>query len=205
MKRRRAIQVALVAFLFLLTLSLRADGSIARNYDYAEAYRVYSGLLLSRYFTKGSGLPRYVIEAETAHVGYNLGESLFKDCFPKQSDLDLSDWQTLLDLKKQSQLSKGLEKRFDPKIRSVLVPRKQLDSETNENGVLWAGFRKRYPDFTGILSISSVGFDEQEDRALVYVSFVCGMLCGEARFFTLEKRGEKWEVIEPAASCFIMY
>jgi hypothetical protein len=193
-------KLAVVAVVLLQTLSLRADKSIPQKYDDAEAYRVYSALLLSRYFSKSPDSPKFVIETETTSPTTH-----FPTCFPNQSDLDLSDWQTLLDLKKEAQIPRVLKDHFKPTMRYWLVPRGQLDAEIIENGVLWAGFQRRYPDSPGIVSLSAVGFNERKDRALVYVSFVCGILCGGAHFYTLEKRDKGWQIIEPAASCMIYY
>ena len=174
--RFRSLHIALLFFLLLQTLSLRADRSVPRDYDSAEAYRVYSALLSSKYFAKGT-TPRYVIEAETASP-----QGFFSGCFPNQDDLDFSDWQTLLALKKEVQVPRILENHFEPTMRYQTVPSSLLDAELNADGVLWGGFRKHYPGSPGIISISPVGFNERKDRALVYVSFTCGDLCGGLTF-----------------------
>jgi hypothetical protein len=191
--------MALLFFLLLQTLSLRADRYLPQDYDIAEVYRVYSALLSSKYFAK-EVTPRYVIEAETTSP-----QELLSECFPRQTDLDLSDWQTFLDLKKEGQVPRILENHFEPTVRYQVVLRSLLDAQLNDEGVLWGSFQKYYPDSPGIISISSVGFNESKDRALVHVSFECGILCGGAHFYTLEKRHGIWQIIEPAASCVFYY
>src|SRR5579862_685264 len=199
MRFRSLVQIALLFFLLLQTLSLRADRYFPQDYDNAEAYRVYSALLSSKYFSKETTL-RYVIEAETASP-----QEFVSDCFPSQDNLGFSDWQTFLDLKKEGQVPRILENNFEPTARYKVVSRDLLYAQLNDQGVLWGGFQKHYPGSAGIVSISSVGFNENKDRALVYVSFTCGDLCGGAHFYTLEKRGISWEIIEPAASCTMFY
>jgi hypothetical protein len=199
MRFRSHLHIALLFFLLLQTLSLRADRYLPQDYDNSEAYRVYSALLSSKYFAKETTL-RYVIEAETTSP-----QELFSECFPSQDNLGFSDWQTFLDLKKEGQVPRILENNFEPTARYQVVPRNLLYAQLNGEGVLWGGFHKHYPDSAGIISISSVGFNENKDRALVYVSFTCGDLCSGAHFYTLEKRGNSWQIIEPAASCAIFY
>jgi len=199
MRFRSLLQIALLFFLLSQTLSLRADRYFPQDYDNAEAYRVYSALLSSKYFAKETTL-RYVIEAETTSP-----QEFFSECFPSQADLGLSDWQTFLDLKKEGQVVRTLENHFEPTARYQVVPRSLLEPQLNDGGVLWGGFEKYYPDSPGIISISPVGFNESKDRALVYVSFTCGVLCGGVHFYTLEKCGNSWKIIEPAASCTMFY
>ncbi len=199
MRFRWPLQIALLFFLLLQTLSLRADRYLPQDYDNSEAYRVYSALLSSKYFAKETTL-RYVIEAETTNP-----QGLFSECFPRQDNLGFSDWQTFLNLKKKGQVPRILENHFEPTARYQVVPRSLLEAQLNDGGVLWGGFEKHYPDSPGIISVSSVGFNESKDRALVYVSFTCGLLCGGAHFYTLEKRGNSWKIIQPAASCTMFY
>jgi hypothetical protein len=204
MKIRSSFRKMLFYFVLLQVVWLRADKAVSRKYDQSEAYRVYSDMLFGRYF--GNGAERkWLIETETADGGYNLSSDSLEKCFPAQNELDVSDWQSLLDFKKETRWPRVLGNRFDSRVHVRLVARDTLDAEINENGVLWAGFEKRYSDYSGILSLSSVGFNDRKDRALVYVSFVCGILCGGAHFYTLEKRGNSWEIIEPAASCVFYY
>jgi hypothetical protein len=199
MRFRSLLLIALLFFLLLQTLSLRADRYLPQDYDNSEAYRVYSALLSSKYFAKETTL-RYVIEAETASP-----QGFFSDCFPSQDNLGFSDWQTFLDLKKEGQVVRILENNFEPTDRFQVVSRSLLYAQLNEEGIFWKGFQKHYPDSAGIISISSVGFNESKDRALVYVSFTCGFLCGGVHFYTLEKSGNSWKIIEPAASCALFY
>ena len=116
MRFRSLLQMALLFFLLLQTLSLRADRYLPQDYDIAEAYRVYSALLSSKYFAK-EATPRYVIEAETTSP-----QELLSDVFPDaKTDLDFSDWQTFLDLKKEGQVPRILENHFEPTVRYQVV------------------------------------------------------------------------------------
>jgi hypothetical protein len=204
MKIRSSFRRMLFYFVLLQIVLLRADRAVSRHYDESEAYRVYSDMLSDRYFANGAER-RWLIETETADAGYDLSSDSLEKCFPAQNELDFSNWQSLLDLKRETRIPRLLEDHFDSRVHVGLVSRDRPDAEINENGVLWAGFEERYSDYSGILSLSSVGFNDTKDRALVYVSFVCGNLCGGAHFYTLEKRHGVWQITEPAASCVIYY
>jgi hypothetical protein len=64
---------------------------------------------------------------------------------------------------------------------------------TNENRR--KTFRQQFPDASGIISFSSVGFDSALDQAIVSTSDVCGMLCGTGSMYVLRKSRSGWRVI----------
>jgi hypothetical protein len=47
---------------------------------------------------------------------------------------------------------------------------------------------------SGVLSVPAVGFDETKTRAIAYVEFVCGMLCGGGRYYLLKKQEAGWRI-----------
>jgi hypothetical protein len=56
-------------------------------------------------------------------------------------------------------------------------------------------FQQTFPEASGIISLSHVGFDSSLHEAIISTSFVCGILCGTGRLYTLRKKSGKWEVI----------
>ena len=54
------------------------------------------------------------------------------------------------------------------------------------------GFRQSFPDSTGYLILSAVGFNSEKTIAVVYVEYRCGGLCGSSRYNILEKRAGHW-------------
>lgn len=201
------MKIGLLLGLFLLTLSLRADTPPPHPYDEREASRVYAGLLTHRFFRFRPGPGGYLIEAEVAEATRFPG--IFNDaadsCFPRPWELDLSNWQTLMELRKQAAIARLLPRPIDIPIPHELVERDRLDAGWIDENVLSAGMGRNYLEANGILSISSVGFNESEDRALVFVSFAGVGNCGGAHYYTLEKHNGKWEIVEPAATCEMHY
>jgi hypothetical protein len=61
----------------------------------------------------------------------------------------------------------------------------------------WEGFRDSYPDSSGYLILSGVGFNSDKTIALVYVEHRCGNMCGGSRYYLLEKRNGQWSKCKP--------
>jgi hypothetical protein len=182
-----------IAIVALAAVSLSADQPPKRQYDQAEAQRVYDALLSSKYFYKGSDRTVWVIKTETQG-------GIWPECLPKPEELDLDDWQGIRDFVKENQAAKLLDLRFTWSAPVVVVsrtePQDSLDDET-----AWKLFHETYPDSPGTLAFSTVGFNERRDRALVRTTFECGFLCGGIRFHALERRGNVWRVVESPIPC----
>jgi hypothetical protein len=56
----------------------------------------------------------------------------------------------------------------------------------------WEGFRQNFPNSTGYLILSAVGFNPKKTIAVVFVDYRCGGLCGSARYYVLQKRDGDW-------------
>lgn len=63
-------------------------------------------------------------------------------------------------------------------------------------GAYWAAFRERYPGYSGVIRLSSIGRSADGSRAAVYVTYGCGGLCGAGRLVTLQNDGGSWRVVE---------
>jgi hypothetical protein len=61
----------------------------------------------------------------------------------------------------------------------------------------WEGFRDSFPDSSGYLILSGVGFNSDKTIALVYVEHRCGNMCGGSRYYILEKRNGQWAKCKP--------
>jgi hypothetical protein len=177
----------------MTAVSLSADQPPKRQYDEAEAHRVYDALLSSKYFYKGPDRPVWVIRTETEG-------SIWPECMPKPEDLDFDEWQTVRDFVKENQSLKALDSRFRWSVSVVAVPRKELPDSVDDD-LAWNRFHVTYPNSSGTLAFSAVGFNERRDRALVMTTFKCGLLCGGVRFEALERQGDVWQVVEAPIPC----
>ena len=68
------------------------------------------------------------------------------------------------------------------------------EAQNREPFDYWRAFRTQFPNTTGIIRLSSVGYSSDGEQALVEVSHGCGSLCGEGSIVLLEKRDGVWMV-----------
>ena len=58
----------------------------------------------------------------------------------------------------------------------------------------WTRFYKKYPDSSGLIFLSKVGFNPDRTQAMLYAGRQCGGLCGSGSYLLLNKRNGKWVV-----------
>src|SRR5208337_519733 len=95
------------------------------------------------------------------------------------------------DFKKKNEVEFALENKFLLGFRYKLVmedPESSLDRTQIVNGK-----PKVTSALTSIYYISAVGFDRHKTRAIAYVKFFCGELCGQDNFYFLLKGKNGWE------------
>jgi hypothetical protein len=64
--------------------------------------------------------------------------------------------------------------------------------QINQSG--WDVFYNRYPEAPGIITLSRVGFNEQNDQALVYLGIQSYWLAGSGNFYLLNKIDGEWVI-----------
>jgi hypothetical protein len=62
------------------------------------------------------------------------------------------------------------------------------------SGDWWPAFHQQYPQKSGILVTSWSVLSDSGQRALVYVSFTCGGLCGHGDLVVLSRFGSGWKI-----------
>ncbi len=72
----------------------------------------------------------------------------------------------------------------------------------NVDYILWnsedpkrAALEKGDGEVHGLVSLSRVGFNRDHNQAVVYMSYVCGGLCGHGFVLLLSKSGDQWQVV----------
>jgi hypothetical protein len=75
-----------------------------------------------------------------------------------------------------------------------------LERQATENGEwespFWLAFRQRFPGAWGMLGYTRVAFNTARTQALVFTNHACGDSCRNADTWLLERRGEKWRIVE---------
>jgi hypothetical protein len=60
----------------------------------------------------------------------------------------------------------------------------------------WTRFYAKYPNSSGLIFLSKVGFNSDRTQAMLYAGRQCGGLCGSGSYLLLNKRNGKWFVEE---------
>jgi hypothetical protein len=66
----------------------------------------------------------------------------------------------------------------------------------NEQSPLWLAFHARYPRAWGYASFGKPGFNPLHTQALVTTQHFCGAYCVSTDVWFLERKGERWRVVE---------
>jgi len=56
----------------------------------------------------------------------------------------------------------------------------------------WIQYYRRFPDSSGFVMLSRIGFNTEHTQALVYMGSRCGPHCGDLHFLLLEKANGSW-------------
>ncbi len=99
------------------------------------------------------------------------------------------------DFKNKNVKTYKLENKFSIPQTVVLISDEELNKIfQNETG--WDVFNKIYPNSSGIIQISRVGFNSNQTQAIVYYGYQRGLLWGEGYLIYLTKDEGKWMVRE---------
>lgn len=124
------------------------------------------------------------------------------DPFPPTELLDAYNHQqapclmqaTLNNYRLKNTQSHRIAERFNISYPHTLLDQENFDEIFKEGCTGWCKFHENYPDASGFIRFSSVGFDRMGTQALVCVSHGCGGLCGSGGYVVLAKQGEEWKI-----------
>ena len=177
--------VVMVAITSLQPTSIGAQIE-ARRID--DEYAVYSALIRTKYVTNSTKL--VLVFAQTS-ANPDDGSP------PDRDDLRLTPIaQSTIDAyKTKSKVVRVLKDEFDLPVRYTLIKKEEWDEmfrQDNFSG--WKNLYKRYPEATGIIRVSEIGFNLERTQALVYVEHGCSATCGQGGYALLSKEGDVWKV-----------
>ena len=166
-------------------------------YSTADAIEIYR-LLVHEKFTFNGEVKLIVLQSETTTCPMYEDESVKKAWGHPESFHQMvkefmpeAERQTL-----DSYLAKN--KAPEPLIVSNLginyVVVKGSDLPDDKFDRFWTKFYKKYPDSSGIIFFSNVGFNDEHSQAFVYAGRSCGGLCGEGEYILLNKVNGRWVI-----------
>jgi len=153
----------------------------------AEEYAVYSALV------------------QQNPIGYNLGSSIvIREQTVSGADmleLALENVHALParlvdSYRSRNAASYTLGPNLDVEQDYALMPEEDWDKIFGPGGAMWTRFQARYPEASGLVIFSRVGFDANEDKALATMGYRCGDLCGAGGLYLLVKEDGNWKVQE---------
>ena len=77
-----------------------------------------------------------------------------------------------------------------------IVGSSEMHSIFGTPGDVWGRYYEKYPNSTGLLRLSRVGFNSDGNQAAFYISNSCGGLCGGGYFVIMEKVNSSWKVVQ---------
>ena len=104
---------------------------------------------------------------------------------------------TIEDFVKKSCTGGPLSTAFHTDFPKVFIDSRSVVFDlVRTDGTAVRDFRKTFPEASGIIALSRVGFSPNLREAIVSSSYVCGMLCGTSWRYILRKKRGKWEVVD---------
>ena len=99
--------------------------------------------------------------------------------------------EVVLDFKSRNKERQSIERLFKLERDYTLIDDDLADNVVKNMKKLDV-FLKEYPNSTGIISLSRVGFSSTFNQSLVYAIQSCGGKCSQGRYFILAKVNGKW-------------
>lgn len=136
-----------------------------------ETYQVFNRLLPLRY----EGTTRIVIRRETYGT---------PGCLPSGAPFQ-NEWQSVLEnYKVENARPAVFDRQFQFDVPYELVTLEEL----KQLNFVSPAFHTRFPKALRYFLLSRVGFDETRNRAMAWISQVCGGLCGSGRFYFMQRQ-----------------
>ena len=192
MTRARSWLIGLV----LVSIELGSlSGTAARGQSGSDAgvsdeeYEIYSAAI-KQYYVK-SDTKLLVIEDRTFRYDFSDNEEPWKD---KYKGLTI-DRSTIEDYEARNVRPSLLNKTsFKLQVKFNLIS--DLDLKAIFHGTWgeleWIAYYRRFPESSGFIMLSRIGFNTERTQALLYLGSRCGPGCGDIHFLLLEKTTGTW-------------
>lgn len=164
-----------------------ADKINPETYADPEAYAVYAAVLPKIWNWELHEPKSLVFREETE---FSATESADNLCIEGDKEFYSTWGSTLKAYATVNQVPRRLLRMFPVDKTYILVPERELNELLRKSH--WRGFYARYPDAKSYVSMSSVGFNAQRTKALLTMTYNCGMLCMEGTYYLMEKQNGTW-------------
>jgi hypothetical protein len=192
------LETALVDRLFVVNDSdLNPANTVL--FDSVEDTNQIYGLLIQQKFILGDVTKLIVLQSETTGCPMYEDEALQKKWGHSETFHQMvkklmpeAEAKTLDDYLAKNETSEPL-RVSNPGIDYVIMKDSDLQDAKFD---FWTKFYKKYPNSSGIVFFSNVGFNDRHDQAFVYAGRSCGGLCGAGDYVLLGKVNGKWTILK---------
>jgi hypothetical protein len=155
-----------------------ADKFNPDSYADPEAYAVYAAVLPKVRNWELHEPKSLFFQEETE---FSATESVKQLCVKGGRDFNSKWGSTLKAYVTVNQIPRRLLRMFPIEKNYTLVPERELQD-----------FYARYPEATSFVSMSSVGFNTEKNKALLKMTYYCGSLCMKGTYYLMEKKNGTW-------------
>ena len=183
-----------ILLLCLLVLGAMLVSGTEKTEVSAEEYAVYSAYLsgIENSPNDGKAVKLIVINDHTTAIE----GSCSRDNIAKYNQRITKDELRPLfeNLQTRSKESVSLDRLFNIKHDYVLLDERTFaDFFRAKDLEGWEDFYKKYPDSSGYISLSRVGFNTTRTKAIIFRKQNCGPLCSSGDYILFEKIDGKWK------------
>lgn len=188
------VKISLLSF-FVISLFIFSCGkSVEAPPITSEEYEIYSRLIDSLYITPNR--PVVLIGEHTLTYSEDTsGININKIVPPKREyplDTLINDYQKKNINKYPIDLAK-----INIPIQKYLTSRQDMFKILNDNYTrLNRDQTINYREKIGIYWFSRIGFNRDRTKALLFVDYLCGAMCGWPSYYLLGKINDRWKIIE---------
>jgi hypothetical protein len=115
----------------------------------------------------------------------------------RRGEMRLASREVLDDFEAKNRQPVAVNADFGLKTRTLAVSGDEVRrlAQVKDGGIDSEPLREKYPDASGVITLSRVGFNRDMTEALVeVVRGLCGKGCGEGAFVLLAREGGRWKV-----------
>jgi hypothetical protein len=187
-------RISALSFLFLLVVNFSVYVRAQDNQkDEALVYTAALEEIFAQKKILNKPVKLIVLENTTRFDDFD-GDTIFTpDLNLKALSKDLKP-ETIQSFTAQNAKRQSITSPAKGSLKVELLDKKEAQ-DTVEYG-RWKKLFTAYPDSSGVVSLSKVGFDKTGTQALVYIANVYGEDAGQGTILFLQKIGQQWKVKE---------
>lgn len=154
-------------------------------------YEIYS-TLLNNLIPQQSSRSLYILDETIPSTADNFNVDEHYNFL--RTKLPALSKEALINFNDINKTTNKLEDRFKLTINYAIFQNIEYKKNFFNPKKGWDYFYKRYPQASGIMKFSSIGYNKDKNQAIVYYSFTCDVECGSGSFILLTRSTSGWQI-----------